>query len=53
MTMISAVILHLAHRRDELHADPARILQQAARDEYHGKPPEPLAQWLAEQGVPL
>jgi hypothetical protein len=51
--MMSALILHLAHRRDELNADPARLLQQATRDEYHGKPPELLAQWLAEQGVPL
>jgi hypothetical protein len=53
VTMMSAVILHLAHRRDELHVDPARLLQQAARHEYHGKPPELLAEWLAEQGAPL
>jgi hypothetical protein len=51
VTMMSAVILHLAHRRDELSADPGRILEQAARDEYHGNPPEPVAGWLAEQGI--
>ena len=50
-TMMSVVILHLAHRRDELDADRGRILEQAARDEYHGKPPELVADWLAEQGV--
>lgn len=53
VTMMSAVILHLAHRRDELDADPARILEQAARDEFNGKPPEPAAGWLAAQGVSL
>jgi hypothetical protein len=53
VTMMSAVILHLAHRRDELDADPSRILGQAARDEFHGKPPEPVAEWLAAQGVSL
>jgi hypothetical protein len=53
VTMMSAVILHLAHRRDELNADPVRILEQAARDEFHGKPPEPAAEWLAAQGVSL
>jgi hypothetical protein len=49
--MMSAVIVHLAHRRDELSAEPARILEQAARDEYDGRPPELVAGWLAEQGV--
>jgi hypothetical protein len=53
VTMMSAVILHLAHRRDELDADPARILEQAARDEFHGKPPQVAAEWLAEQGISL
>jgi len=49
--MMSAVILHLAHRRDELNDDPARILEQAARDEYDGRPPEDVEAWLAELGV--
>ena len=51
--MAGAVILYLAHRRDELEAEPARVLEQSARDEYDGKPPEPVAQWLAEVGVSL
>jgi hypothetical protein len=49
--MMSVVMLHLAHRRDELDAEPVRILEQAARNEYHGKPPELVADWLAGQGV--
>ena len=53
VTMMSAVILHLAHRRDELDAEPPRILEQSARDEYDGHPPELVAEWLAEQGVQL
>ena len=52
VTMMSAVILHLAHRRDELNADPVRILEQSARHEFHGKPPPAVADWLAAQGVP-
>jgi hypothetical protein len=53
VTMMSAVILHLAHRRDELEAEPARILEKAARDEYDGNPPGLVAEWLAEAGVGL
>jgi hypothetical protein len=53
VTMMSAVILHLAHRRDELDAAPPRILEQSARDEYDGNPPELVAEWLAQQGVEL
>jgi hypothetical protein len=51
--MMSAVILHLAHRRDELDAGPARTLEHTARDEYNGQPPEDVAAWLAEQGVTI
>jgi hypothetical protein len=50
---MSAVILHLAHRREELDAEPAQILEKAARDEYDGNPPELVAAWLAEAGVAL
>jgi hypothetical protein len=53
VTMMSAVILHLSHRRDELDAEPARILEQSARHEYDRNPPGPTADWLAEQGVTL
>jgi hypothetical protein len=51
VVMMAAVILHLSHRRDELGIEDARLLQQAARDEFDGKPPEHVRSWLAEQGI--
>ena len=49
--MAGAVILYLAHRRDELDDDPADILRLAARAEYNGAPPDFIATWLESQGV--
>jgi hypothetical protein len=49
--MAGAVMLYLAHRRDELDDDPADILRLAARAEYAGDPPDFIADWLAAQGV--
>jgi hypothetical protein len=49
--MAGAVILYLAHRRDEMNDDPDDILRLAARAEYRGEPPEPIADWLADRGV--
>lgn len=49
--MAGAVILYLAHRRDELDDDPEDVLRLAARAEYKGEPPEPIAGWLADRGV--
>ena len=46
-----AVILYLAHRRDELDDDPGDILRLAARAEYAGDPPDFIADWLQAQGV--
>lgn len=53
VVMMSAVILHLSHRRDEVDADDVRLLQQAARDEFDGKPPERVRAWLEAQGIEL
>ena len=50
-TMIAAVATYLAYRRDELDDDRANLLVLAARAGFDGKPPEPVASWLAEQGV--
>lgn len=47
----AAMILYLAHRRDELHAPPERILRLAARAEWKGEPPDAVVSWLAERGV--
>jgi hypothetical protein len=53
VTMARAVILYLAHRRDELEADRIELLRLAARAEFDGRPPEHVEAWLSEQGVSL
>jgi hypothetical protein len=49
--MTAAVATYLAYRRDEMDDDRADLLVLAARAEFDGKPPEPAASWLAEQGL--
>jgi len=49
--MAGAVIVYLAHRRDELDDDPDNILRLAARAEYKGEAPSFIADWLADRGV--
>jgi hypothetical protein len=51
VSMAAATILYLAHRRDELRADPEHILRLAARAEWKGDPPEAVVDWLADRGV--
>ena len=51
VSMAAATILYLARRRDELHANPRRILRLAARAEWKGDPPEPVVDWLADRDV--
>jgi hypothetical protein len=53
IVMAQAIVLYLAHRLDEYEDDPAEILQLAARSEFDGRPPEPVAAWLEEQGIDL
>jgi hypothetical protein len=53
LQMAGAVIVYLAHRRDEMDDDPADILRLAARAEYDSQPPEIVEEWLADQGVSL
>jgi hypothetical protein len=50
-TMTAAVATYLAYRRDGVDDDRAKLLVLAARAEFDGKPPEPVAGWLAEQGL--
>jgi hypothetical protein len=52
-TMTAAVATYLAFRRTELERDRQELLVLAARAEFEGKPPEPVAEWLARQGVEL
>jgi hypothetical protein len=49
--MTGAVATYLAYRRDEVDDDRSDLLVLAARAEFDGKPPEPVASWLAEQGL--
>src|SRR3954470_23320947 len=51
IAMANAVIIYLAHRRDELDDDPEDILRLAARAEWQGNPPEAVIDWLADRGV--
>jgi hypothetical protein len=51
LTMARAVILYLAHRRDELAEDPIELLVLASRAEFAGNPPEHVARWLELQGI--
>jgi hypothetical protein len=51
IAVANAVILYLAHRRDEFDDDPEDILRLAARAEWRGNPPEAVVDWLADRGV--
>lgn len=51
VAMARAVIIYLAHRRDELGADAVELLRLAARAEFHNEPPEAAARWLADHGI--
>ena len=51
IAMANAVILYLAHRRDEMDDDPDHVLRLAARAEWKGDPPEVVRDWLADRGV--
>jgi hypothetical protein len=53
LTMARAVIVYLAHRRDEIDEDPVELLRLAGRAEFHGKPPAHVERWLDEQGIKL
>jgi hypothetical protein len=53
IAMANAVILYLAHRRDEVGDDPDHVLRLAARAEWRGDPPEAVRDWLSDRGVAL
>lgn len=53
LTMARAVAAYLAHRRDEAGDERETLLRLAARAEFDGTPPEPVADWLESQGVSL
>ncbi len=51
VVMAQAVVLYLAHRRDEMGDDDGDILSLAARAEFKGNPPQSVQDWLADRGV--
>jgi hypothetical protein len=53
VAMTTAVTVYLAHRRDHADDDREDVLRLAARNEFDGRPPAHVADWLAAQGVDL
>jgi hypothetical protein len=51
LSLAAAIVLYLAHRRDELDDDPDDILRLAARAEWKGDPPDVVRGWLEARGV--
>jgi hypothetical protein len=51
VVMAQAVVLYLAHRRDEVPDDDEEVLSLAARAEFDGNPPQSILDWLADRGV--
>jgi hypothetical protein len=53
LAMAEAMVLYLAHRRDEVDADPDHILRLSARAEWDGDPPAHVREWLAEREISI
>ena len=51
LTMARAMIVYLAHRRDELGEDPIELLVLSSRAEFGPQPPEHVARWLELHGI--
>jgi hypothetical protein len=51
LQVAAAVVVYLAHRRDEVDEEPEKILRLAARAEFNGNPPAHVANWLDEVGI--
>jgi hypothetical protein len=51
VAVATAVILYLAHRRDEVNDEPHKVMRLATRAEWKGHPPDYVRQWLADRGV--
>jgi hypothetical protein len=51
VVMAVAVAAYLARRRDEVDDSRQDILRLAARAEFDGHPPEPVAAWLQAEGA--
>ena len=53
VAVANAVVIYLAHRRDEYDDDAEDVMRLAARNEWKGNPPEAVVDWLADRGVRL
>lgn len=53
LSMAAAITAYLSFRRDELDAEPAELMQLAARAEWAGDPPDAVRDWLADRGLSL
>ncbi len=53
LSMAAAITTYLSFRRDELDAEPAELMQLAARAEWAGDPPDAVRDWLADRGLSL
>jgi hypothetical protein len=51
VSVAAAIVLYLAHRRDEIDDDPDDVMRLAARAEWKGDPPEMVRDWLEARGV--
>jgi hypothetical protein len=51
VSLAAAVVLYLAHRRDEFDDDAEDVLRLAVRAEWKGDPPSRVVDWLAERGI--
>jgi hypothetical protein len=51
IVMAQALVLYLGHRLDEYDDDLEELLRLAARAEFDGHPPEPVAAWLDERSA--
>jgi hypothetical protein len=51
VVVAQAVVLYLAHRRDEIDDDDDDLLSLAVRAEFSGNPPQSVLDWLEERGV--
>jgi len=51
LQVTAAVATYLAFRRDETSGEPDEIVRLAVRAEFHDRPPQPVSDWLALNGV--
>ena len=53
IVVAQALVLYLAHRRDEIEGDPDDLLVRALQAEFDAGVPPAVANWLDEQGIAL